>query len=509
MVARRSLVVLGAVLGACTGNGSPAGGSTGAATAETGLDTTGTATEPGTATGPGTAGTSTTASGTTGNACPPDQTSCEGVCVDTQTDPAHCGGCDNPCGDFESCQGGTCSPDTTIAEVVLGDKHTCIRTFTGRVRCWGANGQGQLGLGHNEDIGDDELPSSASDVDLGGIPALRLAAGALHTCALLDGGTVRCWGANSNRQLGFEGSGNNAPDPNLNVQNVSSAVAIAASAGGIHTCALIEGGTVRCWGWNTDGQLGYGISSSGTVAMGDVDVGGTVTAIAAGRRHTCALLDDGDIRCWGANDVGQLGHGDNTFDRVGDDEVPAGTPTVALGEPAVAIAAGSEHTCALLESGTRVRCWGNSPDGELGYGDIQPVGDDEPPADAGDVLLSPTPGAESIVRLAVGSKHTCVTFEDGAAQCWGQAAYGQLGYGSLDDIGDDEPPAGAGLLMAPSAATLATGGHHTCMLATAGSVRCWGFAPYGSLGYGDAVGGIYGDMAGEVPDALPDVEVFP
>ncbi len=504
------LGVLCTAVGACSGSGPNEGSSSGttgdASTSNSGSSSSSNSSTTGDASsstsGSSTSGDTGTASGTTGGACPPDLIQCGPDCVDTQTDPAHCGACNNPCGDFELCQAGVCEPDTVVAEVVASYAHTCIRTVTGRVRCWGRNANGQLGLGHNNDIGDDELPSTALDVDLGGTPALQIASGEWHTCALLEGGDVRCWGENGSFQLGFGGPDINAPDPNLNVQNVSGAVAIA--AGTRHNCALIAGGSVRCWGRNNYGQLGYGHTSD-TVAMGDVDVGGTVTALALGAFHTCALLDSGDVRCWGS---GPLGHANNAFSTVGNDEVPADGPIVALGAPAAAIASGSEHACALLQDEVRVRCWGISYEGQLGYGNTDTIGDNETPEDVGDVMLSPNAGSTKIVQLESGpGGHTCVVFEDGAMQCWGQNYYGELGYGMFGHVGDDETPADVGLLMAPFPEIVSVGRNHTCLLDTAGDLRCWGWGAFGMLGYGNTMD--YGGSPGEAPDAQAIIDIFP
>jgi hypothetical protein len=174
----------------------------------------------------------------------------------------------------------------------------------------------------------------------------------------------------------------------------------------------------------------------------DVELGEPATAIALGDSHSCALLESGDVRCWGGWDSsdggGLLGIADlNGHAPLGDDELPTAMPPVPLGEPAVQIAARYRHTCALLESGT-VRCWGQTLSG-LGYGDLETVGDDEFPADRPPIDL----GGRA-VQIACGADHTCAFLEHGGLRCFGSALRGQLGYGNEDDIGDDEPPAAAG-----------------------------------------------------------------
>jgi alpha-tubulin suppressor-like RCC1 family protein len=165
----------------------------------------------------------------------------------------------------------------------------------------------------------------------------------------------------------------------------------ALTAGFFHTCALLPGGAVRCWGRGNNGRLGYGntawVGLADTPAdVGDVDVGGVAVQLVAGNAHTCALLVGGTVRCWGWGAQGQLGYG-NTQD-IGDDELPSTAGDVPVGAAVVQIAADGNHTCALLDSG-QLRCWGNGGEGRLGYGNIDTVGDDETPAMVGDVPLFP------------------------------------------------------------------------------------------------------------------------
>ncbi len=164
-------------------------------------------------------------------------------------------------------------------------------------------------------------------------------------------------------------------------------IIIPLATGNAHTCALLDRGAVRCWGAGSFGRLGYGNTDDIgddeiPASAGDVDVGGTVTQIAAGSAHTCALLDRGAVRCWGAGSFGRLGYG-NTDD-IGDDETPASAGDVDVGGTVTQIAAGGAHTCALLDTGA-VRCWGLGGLGKLGYGNTDDIGDDETLASAGDV----------------------------------------------------------------------------------------------------------------------------
>jgi hypothetical protein len=166
-----------------------------------------------------------------------------------------------------------------------------------------------------------------------------------------------------------------------------------------------------------------------------VDVGDTVTQIVAGEDHTCALLDTGSVRCWGLGASGRLGYG-NTND-IGDNETPASAGDVTVGGTAVQIDAGAFHTCVLLDTGA-VRCWGLGGTGRLGYGNSTNIGDDETPASAGDVTVG---GA--VAQIVTGSQ-TCALLVAGSVRCWGSSSNGMLGYGNNAIIGDNETPASAG-----------------------------------------------------------------
>jgi len=303
-----------------------------------------------------------------------------------------------------------------VRQIAAGGDHTCALLTTGAVRCWGLNDYGQLGYGNTNKIGDDETPASAGDVDVGG-PVQQIVAGYEQTCALLTNGAVRCWGAGyhygNTNSIGDDETPASAGDVDVggSVQQIA--------AGHGHTCVLLTNGAVRCWGWG--GQLGYGntntIGDDETPASaGDVNVGGPVQQIAAGGQHTCALLTNGAVRCWGWGGVG-LGYGNDN--NIGDNEAPASAGDVNVGGgPVQQIAAGT-HTCALLTNGA-VRCWFRAPP-------------------ASDVNVG-----GSVQQVAAGMGHICALLTNGAVRCWGNGHDGQLGYGNTNPIGYDEGPASAG-----------------------------------------------------------------
>ncbi|MEX1253125.1 MAG: flexitail domain-containing putative surface protein [Dehalococcoidia bacterium] len=229
-----------------------------------------------------------------------------------------------------------------------GGLHTCALTTAGGVWCWGDNTYGQLGK---------VTLSSASPVGVTGLSSgvAAIAAGVEHTCALTEGGGVKCWGRNVFGQLGDGLAGDSAVP--LDVPGLTSGVA-AIGSGNYHTCAVLTSGGVTCWGSNGTGQLGNGSTTTPTMPVNAVGLTSGVAAISGGASHTCALLTGGGVKCWGFNLYGQLGDGTMTN---------SSTPIDVTGLTSGAISAGGYHTCALTTGGG-VKCWGVNSSGQIGDG---------------------------------------------------------------------------------------------------------------------------------------------
>jgi alpha-tubulin suppressor-like RCC1 family protein len=308
----------------------------------------------------------------------------------------------------------------------------------GSVRGFGLNYAHELGLAHTQTVGDDETPADASVstvVPLAG-PAQQVVAGEGFACARLDDARVQCWGRGDEGQLGCGPlPGSRSPH---DVELGGDAVEI--TAGAAHACARLSDGAIRCWGLGDAGQLGHGQPLGDGVVVttaGDVPLGAAAVQVVAGGAHTCALLETGGVRCWGLNTDGQLGYGHTLS--IGDDETPAAAGDVVLGGAAVQVAAGLRHTCALLDDGA-LRCWGDGTSGQLGLPSLQRIGDDEHPL-AADALALGGSGVTAIFAGAL-AEHTCATRDDGSLRCWGLNDHGQLGLGYASPQDPVEGPPG-------------------------------------------------------------------
>jgi alpha-tubulin suppressor-like RCC1 family protein len=300
-----------------------------------------------------------------------------------------------------------------------GGRHACAvaRPTAGAttVECWGANGYGQLGDGGTVDS---TVPVAVKGLAEG---AATVSAGARHTCAVTSDGLVECWGANGKGQVGTGVVGGR-----LGVSRVDGLTGVvAADAGAFHTCAVARAGSVACWGLNDDGQLGDGTRRDSPRPVPVIGLPGNVVAVTAGGRHTCVLTGEGEMYCWGANDVGELGNG--TFV---DSPEPIAVGTMS---GVVAIDAGSRHTCAV-RSGGDLACWGANDWGQLGDGTR---------------VTRPLPAlVPSLVgparALSLGDDHTCAVLGSGEVECWGFNYFGQLGDGRAPLSGSPSPVAVVG-----------------------------------------------------------------
>lgn len=365
-------------------------------------------------------------------------------------------------------------PASTQAQgrVAAGAGHTCAVLSAGSVQCWGKNDSGQLGNGSNAGSADPVTVHTIS-------AATQIAAGDDHTCAIAGPtGTVWCWGSNASGQLGNGGT----TDSTTPVQVTALTGVKAVTAGAASTCAILSDGTVRCWGSNFAGQIGDNttVNRTQSTAVIGITTANPAVAIAGGDYHTCALLANGAVTCWGANGSGQLGNG-KMSESSGVAPVQ-GLPDPAV-NPAVALTAGLGHTCALLKDNS-ARCWGANDSGQLGFDTPDADGDGSPdPSGPGTVQYQPDGSTEhqtlfGLTALASGDSHTCGRLSDGTVRCWGANYAGQLGRDPEQTSGGSAPIAVPDLT---GATAVAAGSFHNCAVVGTG-VKCWGSNTDGQLG---------------------------
>lgn len=345
-----------------------------------------------------------------------------------------------------------------------------------------------------------------------------------QSCVLINDFSTKCWGANNFGQLGIETTnevGPKANDMGANLMTTSfggGTFAKSIARGWDFSCAILNDDSVRCWGENTVGQLGLGDTNHRGDQPGEMgaalpalDFGTTlkIVEIGTGMRHACVRFEDGSIKCWGANGVGQCGTEDNILRGDGPNEMGSNLPFVNVGSTATVkkLALGHFHTCVIL-SNDQVKCWGNNANGEVGVGDTLPHG--LAPMQMGDNLPFVDLGTGVTVKMvAAGASHSCAILNDDSLKCWGANNTGQLG---LEDIlsrgntvasmGDNLPPVNLG--TGRTVKFTAAGNANNCVLLDDDTVKCWGRNESGQLGIGSTE--VRGMMAGDMGDALPVVD---
>jgi alpha-tubulin suppressor-like RCC1 family protein len=346
---------------------------------------------------------------------------------------------------------------TGATQVATGNGTTCATMKDGTVKCWGRTTAGQEGITSSKGY-------SSVPVTVPGLVSVRqVAVGQTEECAVHRTGWVECWGTSV-----LQGNGASAVfqflpmDSRVTGLSNASSVSLGISSGtSQHACALVRGGTVKCWGDNFAGELGDG--ASGEIGPTLVTGLGDVSQVSAGVAHTCALLETGSIECWGLDMFGELGNG------VGPDRA---RPVVVPGVTgATQISSGRYDTCALLKSGT-VKCWGYNVDGEVGDGHTSGTFASNRPT-----LVK---GLSDVQQISVGWDHSCALLHSGVVKCWGANSQGQLGNGSAKT---STTPVSVKSLSGVT--QIETSVDDSCALLSDGTVKCWGSGQSGQLGNGE------------------------
>jgi len=291
--------------------------------------------------------------------------------------------------------------------------------------------------------------------------AQTIAAGAAHTCVVGLDGTVRCWGA-----AGLVGDGTLAlrvTPVAVTLDSVTPNMSVTAIAAGLmHTCALSNFGQVSCWGQNERGELGLGTTTAMLQPVQVEALGADAVQIAAGDAHTCALLITGRVVCWGVNDQFQLGAGASA-------EALTPVAVADLADGIRDVSAGAGHTCVVVASG-QVHCWGGNAHGQLGTG----IASAAPVAKPQHVPGLPEP----MMMVRAGRFHTCAVSAQGEVWCWGRGGQGALG----DDTSLDRLAPVKCKGLPETAVALAVGDGSTCAVLSGGATYCWGRNDVGQLG---------------------------
>ena len=367
--------------------------------------------------------------------------------------------------------------------VVTGYQHSCVWIKNGYAKCWGGNDYGELGIGSDETFGyarktmGDELELTDMGTIDGELPLKfkKIVSSFRHNCATFKSGGVKCWGGNQAGQLGL---GHTLDRGKKAVENGDYIPYV---------------------------QLGTGL------LVKDIAVGGTQSAWETGHDSmSCALLTDGDVKCWGGNDVGQLGTGD-TLNR-GDepDEMGNNLTTVNLGTGRIAkrVAVGEGHACAILGN-NELKCWGDNRYGQLGNGDIESRGDE--PNEMGYALPAVDLGTGRYATdLTLGYYTSCALLDNNQVKCWGRNTFGSCGLedsdhrgDELDEMGDELPQVFLGVDRTVKA--IAGGRYHTCAVLDTDQIKCWGHGGEGCLGNGSSMP--VGNQEEQMGDFLPLVEL--
>lgn len=314
-------------------------------------------------------------------------------------------------GDDSSGQVGAANDvDTEAVDISAGADHSCLVDGSSEIRCWGSNAVGQLGKDPSTSHDSPVSPTWSNDEPK---PTANVASGLEFNVIFTDSDDVGAWGENDSRQS-RPGFGNlDEPSWRAAVLGLLSGPFTSMTAGARHACALHEDGSIRCWGNNRDGQLGFGPCEPNDSPCSDdrvVEWSGAFVDVAAGARHTCALGDDGSVQCRGGGEKGQLGDGGETAMSTASVSVDLDAELASLGRSL------GDTQCGVTSDGDVV-CWGANGEGQAtgrsGDGDV----------------VEPTrlglPG--SATEVASGAAHTCARFESGHLRCWGDDADGQIG----------------------------------------------------------------------------------
>ena len=369
---------------------------------------------------------------------------------------------------------GTGPWNSAPAALAVGKDHTCAMLANGSAACWGNNADGALGDGSQTDsltpVAVDSLDGSTSSSTV-----VSLANAENHACAVKADGSAVCWGDNSYGQLG-DGTATNSPTP-VAVSGLDgttpTSTEVAIAVGVYHSCALLGDGSVVCWGDRNS-------SGSTPVTVSGLDGSGpasTATSLALGDHMACAVLQTGALVCWGDNGYGQLGDGTRNGSLT--PVAVVGLDGTTLGQTVLLVSPSGYHTCAVLGDGS-AKCWGYNGEGSLGDGTTD---DSRTPVPV--VGFDGSTPAKSVVSISSGDATSCAVSGIGAAFCWGYNYDGQVGDGTnTDSLVPAQVVGMEASTPAQTALSITTSQSNSCAVLSDGKAVCWGDGTRGALGDG-------------------------
>ena len=349
--------------------------------------------------------------------------------------------------------------------LAVGSSMSCAVLDNGSLMCWGSDGHGQLGDGGQ--MANQVRPNTFVDLP-DGRNVVEIHAVRTHACALLDDGAVWCWGYGSNGELG-DGTTNTYSSPTNDVILPAGRTAVSIGLGGYHACAILDDASMVCWGLDNQGQGGNGQDDNdprSTPVGVSFPEGREPVQVDGGEAHTCALMNDGGVMCWGRDHVGQLGDNGTNANQY----EPGSNAMLPDGRRATSISMGGHVSCAVLDDGT-LACWGENNYGQLG---------DNTTTRRSVPTLAHLPDNLTVLDVGVNYHSTCVVYANGSMGCWGHDNYGRLANG---------PNQGHTLLpsvinQSSGFVDVEVGVDHSCALHADGIVQCWGRSKWGQSGTG-------------------------
>jgi len=349
---------------------------------------------------------------------------------------------------------------TTIAASISS---TCAILVNNSLYCWGSQEFGQLGTGNWDS------QNQPTHTQINGQPE-EISSYGHHSCLTKSSGVIMCWGTDSSGELGNDDNETATTNSPVSTSMPLSRTSLQTSSGLHHTCSLMSDNSIWCWGDNSEGQLGIGseVGETHLPTNTTLPFGRTAISVSSGSNFNCAILDDGSGVCWGDNSEGQIGDGTNE-----DRNVPTQISSLPLNRTLVAIGTGSGTACAILDDGS-VMCWGDNSDGE--FGDGSTTSSNEP-------TLTSLPPGRTAISIDVGSDHTCAILDNQKLFCWGLNDFGQIGDGTNSDR---LSPIEVDFPSETNVSAVSTGAWHTCAITTTSQTYCWGKNSDGQIGDGSS-----------------------